>query len=621
MYTAFAITGDGKVWACGEDYYGELGSGLADYEQDYFKEVLTSHTVAKIKGGKMNTLFTDSSGALWGVGKSGGHQLGLDEASPPTGYATPQKIVDPTGTVKAWDGYSVTEFVSSIDQYHGLFIANNSLWGMGSNSNGVLGISQNDNSNYIYDAFKDVGNNTSTTAAHPIRVEEANDGTSLVGNVSLVSSDNGTTILVSLDGKSAWGCGQNNYGQCGTGDDGFGYPLGSEGEEDEPHCYRPVEVVLPDMAGRAIIQVSTGYEHSLILMSDGSLWGMGRNSSGQLGEPNPVNGVDGWVVDGSSNEVYSPVEIIGSGVAFIAASDGSSFAVKSDGTLLGWGYNATADGGQLGNARYITDVTVSDDNPNYPITLSTYPIPHDLLDGYQPSIRYCMTQANQRSGASANTAPDNILRTISVIDQYSFSLNGAELPSGNDAQCQALGEGNSPCTEPLSAFPADQLTISEPYARVWMDSSNTAFSCRHPQVIPIHGIAWNTKSPYGQWAPAVDEGSTAGFMPPVGTSNRVPIESSSPIAISHYHSIFITTLEGDASNRPDSGLDHVWTMGNERVGQLGQISPDSNAVAGVYNASNVGNPYNFPYHGQSHDDAGGIRDEFPNQVWISSDGT
>ena|SRR5258708_843450 len=36
-------------------------------------------------------------------------------------------------------------------------------------------------------------------------------------------------------------------------------------------------------AATTVTKIATGYEHSLFLKSDGSLWGMGRNTEGELG--------------------------------------------------------------------------------------------------------------------------------------------------------------------------------------------------------------------------------------------------------------------------------------------------------------------------------------------------
>ena len=46
-------------------------------------------------------------------------------------------------------------------------------------------------------------------------------------------------------------------------------------------------VLLPaftSLAQPAVTRISAGFEHSLFLKSDGSLWGMGQNGDGQLGD-------------------------------------------------------------------------------------------------------------------------------------------------------------------------------------------------------------------------------------------------------------------------------------------------------------------------------------------------
>ena len=79
-----------------------------------------------------------------------------------------------------------------------------------------------------------------------------------------------------------------------------------------------------------VSQISAGLDHSLFLKNDGTLWGMGENGRGQLGQ-------------GNTTGYNSPVQIA-SDVSQISAGS-ASFFVKTDGTLWGVGYN---DEGQLG---------------------------------------------------------------------------------------------------------------------------------------------------------------------------------------------------------------------------------------------------------------------------------
>jgi alpha-tubulin suppressor-like RCC1 family protein len=77
----------------------------------------------------------------------------------------------------------------------------------------------------------------------------------------------------------------------------------------------------------AVTKVATGENDTLFLKSDGSLWGMGYNDEGQLG-------------DGTKRNAISPVEILPGGVMAIAAGADFSIDLKSDGTLRGMGDTA-----------------------------------------------------------------------------------------------------------------------------------------------------------------------------------------------------------------------------------------------------------------------------------------
>ena len=90
--------------------------------------------------------------------------------------------------------------------------------------------------------------------------------------------------------------------------------------------------------GKAVLpegwsSISSGSGHTLAIGTDGSLWGWGRNTFGQLGNGTGGNGWD----DRSGDQLY-PVQIgTDHDWVLVAASDSYTVAAKSDGSLWKWG--------------------------------------------------------------------------------------------------------------------------------------------------------------------------------------------------------------------------------------------------------------------------------------------
>jgi len=80
--------------------------------------------------------------------------------------------------------------------------------------------------------------------------------------------------------------------------------------------------------------------HTMILKTDGSLWGAGMNYGGELGA-------------GELGSTDVPVQIIPWGVVSVSAGGGHTVIVKSDGSIWATGSNSN---GQLGNGNSGTDV-------------------------------------------------------------------------------------------------------------------------------------------------------------------------------------------------------------------------------------------------------------------------
>ncbi|MFC4223708.1 RCC1 domain-containing protein [Lysinibacter cavernae] len=134
-----------------------------------------------------------------------------------------------------------------------------------------------------------------------------------------VSAGNGFSVALGSDGNAyAWGA--NDYGTLGDG-------------TTTPQSI-PVQVHAPQ--GVTFTSVSAGYLYALALGSDGSIYTWGRNNFGQLG-------------DGSTTDSLVPVKVQGpAGVTFsqLSAGDMQALAIGSDGNTYAWGANGN---GQLGD--------------------------------------------------------------------------------------------------------------------------------------------------------------------------------------------------------------------------------------------------------------------------------
>ncbi|HVG58062.1 MAG TPA: hypothetical protein VNA24_05865 [Hyalangium sp.] len=92
----------------------------------------------------------------------------------------------------------------------------------------------------------------------------------------------------------------------------------------------------------SIMAIAAGGSHSLALRSDGTAWAWGANNAGQLG-------------DGSTTPHSTAVRIPAlTGVTALAAGREHSLALRSDGTVWAWGSNHA---GQLGDGTEISRPT------------------------------------------------------------------------------------------------------------------------------------------------------------------------------------------------------------------------------------------------------------------------
>ncbi len=320
FHTLF-VKSDGSLWAMGQNLNGELGNGTYD-STNVPQEIVPTGVVAVSAGG-LHSLFLKSDGSLWAMGDNVNGQLG-DGSFEGLAFKTnlPEMIVP--GGVKA----------ISAGLYHSLFLkTDGSLWAMGNGSAGELGAGpgnsyqnrpelivssgvaaisagnaysmflKTDGTLWVmgYGTYGGLGDGS---VAQPVFSPEM-----ITNNVATICAAFDHALFIKNDG-SLWDMGGDQNGQLGDGTNN--------------NTSRP----LNPFPGTGITGIAGGESYSLFLTNGNSLWGMGSSANGQLG-------------DGTTTSIRSiPEQIVPGNVTMVSAGlFQTTMFVKSDGTLWGMGYN------------------------------------------------------------------------------------------------------------------------------------------------------------------------------------------------------------------------------------------------------------------------------------------
>lgn len=293
-----ALKSDGTVWACGYNNFGQLGNiprdGVAHpfffqvKGQDSLGFLTDVHTITT---GWASAFALKSDGTAW---TWGAYPNSETTALP---YHAPIQIPGPGGVGALDNLISVTGgWFSSIG-----LKSDGTVWTWGLNRYGQL------------------GDGTTTWQMYPAQVAG-------IGSVIAVSAGMYFNAVLTSDG-TVWTWGDNQYGQLGDG--------------TTTQRHNPIQVTGAGGTGflTDVIAISSGGWHILALKSDGTLWAWGLNSRGQLG-------------NGTQTNSSTPVLVVGpdgltplTDIVAIEGGGNFSLALKSDGTIWGWGSHGS---GQLG---------------------------------------------------------------------------------------------------------------------------------------------------------------------------------------------------------------------------------------------------------------------------------
>ncbi|MFD7322897.1 RCC1 domain-containing protein [Streptomyces sp. NPDC059875] len=190
-----------------------------------------------------------------------------------------------------------------------------------------------------YNGFGQLGDGTTDNRHTPVTVA----GLTAANTTGLAASTHGLAVLSNGTVK-AWGA--NDYGQLGDG---------TTSDLSDPDHLTPGTV--PELSG--VTAVATGCLHSLALLSNGTVKAWGNNFSGQLGDgtTGSISTTPVTVIDPSNPSV--PL----SGVTAIAAGCDHSLALLSNGTVKAWGDNSAGQlgngstGGTSGTPVTVVNLT------------------------------------------------------------------------------------------------------------------------------------------------------------------------------------------------------------------------------------------------------------------------
>jgi alpha-tubulin suppressor-like RCC1 family protein len=335
-----AIRNDGTIWSWGSNNFGKLGYSTATGTNPNPYRVGISNNWQSVSAGEWHSSGIKSDGTLWVWGYNAYGQGGQGTSG--TAYAI---IGSPTqvGANNNWQSVSVgTNYTLAIK-------SDGTLWGMGTNEHGELGIG------------------STTFSSLPIQI-----GTS--SNWKQVSANNGYSIGIKTDG-TLWQWGNtvtNTPTQFGTDVDwdkiansgtfgiktngtlwAWGYnQFGQLGDDTTIDRINPVQIG----TNTNWQKIYNHYNHTIATRTDNTLWSWGDNEYGQLGDATLIDKI-------------IPLQI-GAEANWTTISNGEFFsiAIKSDGTLFSWGVNYD---GRLGNSTTI-DVNIPTQVSCSPLSIENF---------------------------------------------------------------------------------------------------------------------------------------------------------------------------------------------------------------------------------------------------------
>jgi len=394
-----AIRTDGTLWAWGRNTESQLGLG-DNTNRNIPTQVGTDTNWVFVDTAFSHTLAIKTDGTLWAWGSNWSGELGLG------GIDVGKNIPTQVGTDTNWASVSGGRSAYTI-----AIKTDGTLWAWGENGSGQLGLGDNAVRNIPTQVGTDTNWSSIYSSNHHATAIRTDGtlwawGTNLRGQLGLGDNINkniptqvGTdtnwasvfggweyTTAIKTNG-TLWAWGRNNAGQLGLGDN--------------------LNKNIPTQVGTDTnwASVSSGDSHSVAIKTDGTLWVWGDNLENKLG----------LILEAGVSSINTPTQV-GADTNWASVSSGESYsmAIKTDGTLWGWGSSFR---GQLG----FGDAT----NRQTPTQLPTISIaPSSLSFGNVALGTYSyltFTVTNTGGGTLTGTASVPV-GLFSITDGASYSI-------------------------------------------------------------------------------------------------------------------------------------------------------------------------------------------------------
>ena len=310
--------------------------------------------------------------------------------------------------------------------------------------------------------------------------------------------------------------------------------------------------------------VSAGSDYTVILREDGTVWACGRNNYGQLGNGSTTDSSTFVQMQYSSDSDTAAV----TDVSAIAAGTSHTVILKKDGTVWACGWN---NYGQLGNGSTVSSTALvpmkdSSGNAMKGVTAIATGLYHTVILKNDGTVWACGYNTLGQLGNGSTTDSSNFVQM-----QYS---SGSSTAAVTDATAIAAGSYHTVILRDGAAWAcgnngyyqlgngSQTIKFSSTLAQMKdnngtiTDATAIAAGSNHTVVLRAGGTAWTCgNGTYGQLG--LDGTTKTPYLLPMKDSTGSTIADATAIAAGTYHTLVLRT----------DGM--LWACGQNYDGQLG----------------------------------------------------